>query len=450
MQPVNVRTPCRRRPLRRVLGRLPVWLVCIWFATAAAASPWGANYFPNVELVTHDGETVRFFDDLIENKVVAINFIYTTCVDTCPLETAQLTKVQQILGDRLGKDIFFYSITIDPDHDTPVVLRRYRDQFKAQWAFLTGKESDIVLLRKRLGLYLPEIQDGSNNHNVSMIIGNQATGRWMKRSPFENPYVLADQLGSWLTGWKDAPRGPDYAQAPQLRAISDGEQLYRSRCAICHTVDGSGDQVVGPDLQGVTLRRDRQWLVEWLRAPDKMLERGDPIATALLKAYNGVPMPNLRLSEVDVTDILGYLEQQTPEANEETIEPAGDVVAVANAWIREMRTGASATAGYMTVVNIGEDDLSLIGIRSPAFDKVEVHEMVTIDDLPRMRKATPLDVPVGGRTRMAPGGKHLMLIGPRSDIEVGQQIDITLVFASGHEQTITLPVASQQSLGATR
>ena len=105
-----------------------------------------------------------------------INFIYTTCPDTCPLETAQLVKVQQILSDRMGKDLFFYSITIDPENDTPSVLMEYKERFNAHWTFLTGKERDIISLRKKLGLFIPEIQDGSSNHNVSMIIGNQTSG----------------------------------------------------------------------------------------------------------------------------------------------------------------------------------------------------------------------------------------------------------------------------------
>ncbi|MGB5406174.1 MAG: SCO family protein, partial [Thiogranum sp.] len=165
-----------------VLGCMPV---------LSNASPWGANYFPNVILTTHEGKEVRFFDDVIKDKVVAINFIYTHCPDTCPLETAQLVRVQNIMGDRMGADVFFYSISIDPERDTPEVLREYRERFGAKWTFLTGNKEDIIQLRQKLGLYIPEIQDGSNNHNVNMIIGNQKTGRWMKRSPFENTHLLA-------------------------------------------------------------------------------------------------------------------------------------------------------------------------------------------------------------------------------------------------------------------
>ncbi len=78
-------------------------------------SRWGADYFPNIALVTHEGKSVRFFDDLIKDKVVVINFMYATCPDACSLDTARLAKVQQILGDRVGRDIFMYSITVDPE-----------------------------------------------------------------------------------------------------------------------------------------------------------------------------------------------------------------------------------------------------------------------------------------------------------------------------------------------
>jgi cytochrome oxidase Cu insertion factor (SCO1/SenC/PrrC family) len=278
----------------------------------AFAASWGANYFPNVPLITQDGDTVHFFDDLIKDKIVAVNFIYTTCTDSCPLETAQLVRVQDILGDRLGHDIFFYSITIDPEHDTPEVLKAYKAKFGANWTFLTGKESDIILLRRKLGLYIEEIQDGSNNHNVSMIIGNQATGRWMKRSPFENPYVLADQLGNWLTGWKAPPKGKDYASAPKLRNISRGEHIFRTRCASCHTVAGNEPEgALGPDLLGITQRREMTWLLNFLRAPDQMLENKDPIAMALYTKYNNLAMPNARLNKQEAQALIDYFNEET-------------------------------------------------------------------------------------------------------------------------------------------
>src|SRR6476661_3953472 len=82
--------------------------VIVGSAPAAAQSPWGANYFPNLPLTTQDGTTVHFYDDVIKGKIVVIDLIYTHCVDSCPLETARLAQVQKMLGARVGKDIFFY------------------------------------------------------------------------------------------------------------------------------------------------------------------------------------------------------------------------------------------------------------------------------------------------------------------------------------------------------
>ena len=406
---------------------------------AFASSPWGEGYFPNTELITHDGETVHFFDDLIEDKVVVINFIYTSCPDVCPLETAQLTRVQHILGDRLGKDVFFYSITIDPDVDTPDVLREYRDRFGANWTFLTGDEEEIIQLRRKLGLYVEEIQDDSNNHNVNMIIGNQSTGRWMKRSPFENPHVLADQIGNWLTDWRAPPKGDDYANAPVLRNIPTGERLFRTRCATCHTITGvEQDDALGPDLLGVTERRDMNWLANWVRAPDKMLRKKDPIAMSLAAQYNYVPMPNMRLNEQEVMDIIVYIENESRWIANSRAH--GDALAVSNAWIREAMAGASVNAGYMTFVNSGRSDVTLLGVASDAFDRIEIHEMARVDGMMKMREIDRLVIPANGRVELAPGGKHLMMLNPTESLSAGTQIRVTLTFSSGAIQSLDVVV----------
>ncbi len=299
-------------------------LLTFWESFSMAAgnggSIWGADYFPNVPLVTHEGNTVRFFDDVIKDKVVVINFIYTRCPDACPLETARLREVQKILGDRVGHDVFMYTITIDPEYDTQEVLKHYAEKFEVGpgWLFMTGKKADIILLRKKLGLYSEEDESGTlSTHTLSLIIGNQKTGQWMKASPFENPYILATQVGSWLHNWKLPPKTKrDYASAPEVRNISKGESLFRTRCSACHTigmedVPGSKKQDLGPDLLNVTERRDRLWLIRWMAEPDKMLEEKDPLAMAMLEAYNNVPMPNLRLNEAEIQALLTYIEEES-------------------------------------------------------------------------------------------------------------------------------------------
>ncbi len=288
-------------------------------AAKRARSRWGAEYFPNVELVTHEGKAVRFFDDLIKDKIVVINFIYTSCPNSCPLETARLAKVHKLLEDRMGKDVFMYSISIDPGTDTPEELAKYAKKFRigTGWYFLTGEMDEIDMLRKKLGLYIDEIQDNPNDHNLSLIIGNQRTGQWMKRSPFENPYVLAMQIGGQLDNWKLPSMNNDsYASAPKLREMSKGEDLFRTRCSICHTI-GGGDvfniekSLLGPDLLGVVERREPEWLNRWMAEPDKMLAEEDPIAMALYLQYNQIAMPNLQLNQVEIDALLEYIASES-------------------------------------------------------------------------------------------------------------------------------------------
>ena len=165
-----------------------------------SSEAWGRDYFPNHRLTTHDGEPLKFFDDIIKDKVVAINFIFTSCTDICPMETARLASVFNLLDERVGNDVFFYSITIDPEKDTVNVLNKYVEQYGidgSRWKFLTGDKQDIDEIRQAFGLYSTPAEEADlSNHNINLMIGNQATGQWVRRSPFENPYILANQLGS--------------------------------------------------------------------------------------------------------------------------------------------------------------------------------------------------------------------------------------------------------------
>lgn len=302
-------------------------------ASSKNADRWGAQYFPNVPLVTHEGKTVHFFDDLIEGKVVVINFIFTACTDSCPLDTARLAKIQQILGDRVGDDIFMYSISIDPENDTPEVLAEYAKRFRAGpgWKFLTGKEADIKLLQKKLGLYIAGLDEATKDHNMSLVIGNQSTGQWMKRSPMDSPYFIAEQIGTWLSNWEMPSELSDqnYANAPELQVPSMGENLFRSRCAVCHTIGigtartiGGGESIeiaqnrLGPDLMHVGQKRERDWLARWLANPEKLLEEKDPIIMKLYAEYDNVLMPNLRLSDVEIGALIDYLDAESRRVHE--------------------------------------------------------------------------------------------------------------------------------------
>jgi protein SCO1/2 len=108
-------------------------------SNAASFRQDGADWFTNVELQTHEGRTVRFYDDLLKDKIVLVNFMFTDCGDVCPGMTQNLADVQKLLGDRVGRDIFMYSISLQPEIDTPEKLKDYADMFDVGpgWLFLT-------------------------------------------------------------------------------------------------------------------------------------------------------------------------------------------------------------------------------------------------------------------------------------------------------------------------
>ncbi|MFL5310519.1 MAG: c-type cytochrome, partial [Myxococcales bacterium] len=194
---------------------------------------------------------------------------------------------------------------------TPEVLKAYAAKFhvKPGWLFLTGKQEDIKLIGKKLGL--ASLTDAANRdgHQPTMMIGRDATGQWMRNSAVDNARFLATTIVHFFDGFKSTAPVASYATMGPVQDVSKGEYLFKSRCAACHTV-GRGD-AVGPDLSNVTQRRDRAWLSQYIAQPDQMLAGGDPIAKELFGKYKEVRMPNLDMSHDDVKAVLSYIEQQS-------------------------------------------------------------------------------------------------------------------------------------------
>ncbi len=300
----------------RMLAAVVLAMAAALFAPGAPAQEqWGRDYFPNVVLRDHNGRELRFYDDIIRGKVVSINFVYTTCTELCPLDTAQLRQVQQILGDRIGRDIHMVTISLNPSRDTPEQLRQFMRTYDVGpgWTFLTGSAADVQLLQRRLGLR-PVDENSLREHDASIIMGNERTGQWIKRTAYENPNLLADLLGRRLFNY--ASQGPStrlsYAAAGEVTDRTQGYYLFRTRCQSCHTI-GEGDRL-GPDLAGVSRTRNHAWLTRWIREPDRMIAERDPTALSLLARYRNLPMPNLSLNEAEANAIVEYLRRQDDQA----------------------------------------------------------------------------------------------------------------------------------------
>jgi protein SCO1/2 len=307
-----------RRKMRTAAPAAAMWLGALAVAAAAtvgasAQARRGADYFPNVTLTTQDGEPVRFYDDLLKGKIVAINLIYTTCQYACPLETARMSQVQKKLGDRMGKDVFFYSITIDPEHDTPAVLKEYGEKFHAGpgWTFLTGKKEDIDLISRKLGLYSAPDPGNPDGHMPYLLVGNEATGQWMRNSAVDNAGFLARTIGDWLTSWQSKSPEPlkSFAEVPARLKLDRGQYTFANHCAACHTI-GGGDHF-GPDLKGVTARRGHDWLARYIVSPEKVRQGNDPIVLALRAKYKSVVMPSLDLGADDARVLIDYIARQS-------------------------------------------------------------------------------------------------------------------------------------------
>ena len=280
-------------------------LLALSCSAPALAKRWDASYFPNVELTAQDGRKLRFYDDVIKGKAVAINAVFTTCKDVCPLETANLVRLRKVLGARLGKDVHLYSISIDPIRDTPEALKAYAEKFGAEWTFLTGRPEDVKLVMRKLALIRDRDTPTSreSHHAASLLVGSEAVGQWTRFSAVDSPRFLAARMGTFL-GWKDMERGRSYADAKPI-TVPNGQRLFVSKCSACHTV-GKGDKL-GPDLAGVTERRERAWLARYIARPDEVLASGDPIAAALHHKYKKIGMPYLGLGSSDVEDLVSFL-----------------------------------------------------------------------------------------------------------------------------------------------
>lgn len=203
-----------RREMLAALGRAPLAIgvaeAAGISATARPAAPARLTlseqarkriqeqHFPDIALITHEGRQVRFYNDLIKDKIVSLNFFFAKCDEICPLVMGNLTKVQKLLGSQVGRDIFMYSFTLKPNEDTLEVLRHRREMYHAEpgWTFLTAKPDDMEKVRKAIGFTYPEpaIDKDKTQHIGNIRYGNEPLMLWSACPGMAHPNWIAETL----------------------------------------------------------------------------------------------------------------------------------------------------------------------------------------------------------------------------------------------------------------
>jgi len=190
-------------------------------------------HVPDPELLNQDGKKVRFSSDVLKNKVVAVNFIFTTCGTICPLMAADFAKLQDLLGDRLEKDFALISVSIDPTTDTPERLKTWSEKFGAKqgWSLLTGAKEEVDALTTALGVSVAD----KASHAPIVLLGNPASNEWVRMSGFTAPEALRDALVGLTKGT------PVSAQAqPEGKGVVANDR----GTAFKHYLGGVGDAVL--------------------------------------------------------------------------------------------------------------------------------------------------------------------------------------------------------------
>ncbi len=147
---------------------------------------------PDLVVIDQDGRERRFYSDLVKGRVVAVNFIFTTCTTICPPLGATFARLQQLLGDRVGRDVHLLSISVDPVVDTPPRLKAWGARFGAGagWTFVTGTKANIDQLLRALGLPVGPKEE----HPPLVLIGNEATGHWTRAFGFSSANRLLELI----------------------------------------------------------------------------------------------------------------------------------------------------------------------------------------------------------------------------------------------------------------
>ena len=171
------------------------------FARISARDSLRQRYFPDFELTTSAGRKMRFYDDMLKDKIVVINMMYADCNGICPVTTANLKRVRKLMEERFTHDIFIYSLTVQPEDDTPQALKEYAEMHGVaddpKWLFLTGKPEEMDVIRHKIGFAdpNPEVDRDKSRHSGMIRYGNEPACVWGSCQGSGEPEWIAQEIG---------------------------------------------------------------------------------------------------------------------------------------------------------------------------------------------------------------------------------------------------------------
>jgi cytochrome oxidase Cu insertion factor (SCO1/SenC/PrrC family) len=159
----------------------------------AASDAKARDYFSNVELIDQNGRSLKFYDEVLKDKIVVISFIFTNCQSACPLMTRNMMMIRDMLRADERRAIQFVSISIDPLRDSPSAMKDFAQKHDADqdgWLWLTGQPDDVNFITKRLGSYT----DDPEMHTTTLLAANVRNAHWTKIEPNVPPNGVVARL----------------------------------------------------------------------------------------------------------------------------------------------------------------------------------------------------------------------------------------------------------------
>lgn len=151
------------------------------------------QYFTDTEVIDQNGKKLRFYTDVLKDRVVLISFIFTNCEGACPLVAQKLKQARALMVPAIKDEVLYVTLSVDPERDTPQAMKQFAEKQgldESRWLFLTGKKQNLEFLVKRLGQHTPNIEA----HTTLLLAGNDKTRHWTRVLPMVPPDGIAQKM----------------------------------------------------------------------------------------------------------------------------------------------------------------------------------------------------------------------------------------------------------------